>query len=201
MKFKVEKSDLKELREEIDKRYSTRFELEVLENKLSNYTMLSLTREVQKGIRDFEDHVQKTYLSEVNVNQRISNLRDEVYDKFSMKDGVHSNFQNLEKKIPQLAADIAGLRNLISKQAAEFPAVHDGITTLRKDLGGKCDINEINKVYGALKGYSTHEQYKDLYNKVVPALKTIEELTSANQAEVDKLNSIVNRFDEVLNEK
>ena len=90
LKYKVDKSDLKDLRELIEKRYATLEECKAVDLRFNDYSTLSNLREVEQILLKFQTYVETTYIPEVDTNNRIQELKEEIYNNFSQKESVKS---------------------------------------------------------------------------------------------------------------
>ena len=90
LKYKVDKPDLKEFREKIEKQYATLTDIEAVNGRFVEYARTSLIREVEKELENFKSFVNSSFTLGKDVSQRFTEFRNEVYENFSHKEGVQS---------------------------------------------------------------------------------------------------------------
>ena len=225
LKYKVEKTDLKDFREKIEKHYATLIDLEAIDGKFIEYAKVSLVREIEKDLEGFKSFVNLNYTLGKDIGQRFNDFRNEVYDNFSQKEGVKSkfitrnlyfkflsfkyfyfkstldNFMNLERKMPILTSEISSLKGLIAKSEKEIVTIYTLIEQSKNLINTKWDLNELSRVSKMFNQYTTLEQLKDLNDKVISEVKRVEDLALIAQSDAHVLKDVVSRFDEVVNEK
>ena len=110
-------------------------------------------------------------------------------------------FENLERKLPVFTFEISNLKSQFSKSEKEIGTIYSLIESSKNLINTKWDLAEINKLLKMFKSYSTLEQLQGLSDSVFPEIKRVEDLAQAAQNDALILKDIVNRFDEVINEK
>ncbi len=79
----------------------------------------------------------------------------------------NSQFKALNKGV----ANIEKLNKVLANQFDEIKTLSK---TLTDEVALKCDIREINKINEQLTRFALYEDYKDLYNRVVPPTVQVE---------------------------
>jgi hypothetical protein len=65
----------------------------------------------------------------------------------------------------------------------------------------KTDNVETQRVWEEFKKYSSYDDLKDLYNKVMPTLKNYEQKMMVMGNEYEQSKEMIRRYDEILSEK
>lgn len=68
-------------------------------------------------------------------------------------------------------------------------------------MPSKADVLEIQKMKKKFEGYASYEDYKELYNKVVPPIQQFEEQVISFSGDLERNREVIRRFDEVMLEK
>ena len=75
------------------------------------------------------------------------------------------------------------------------------ITKNKNDIGKRATLEELHKLQLQLKKFALCDEYKKLYEKVVPPVQLIETQTAKMRDKVKKMKHIVARYDEALSTK
>ena len=75
------------------------------------------------------------------------------------------------------------------------------ITKNKNDIGKRATLEEFHKLQLQLKKFALCDEYKKLYEKVVPPVQLIETQTAKMRDKVKKMKHIVARYDEALSTK
>jgi hypothetical protein len=65
----------------------------------------------------------------------------------------------------------------------------------------KTEISETQKIWDEFKNYSTYEDMKELYSKVLPPLSTFEDKMLLMSSEYEQAKEIIGHYDEIISEK
>lgn len=157
--------------EEEKKRYTDKRELAGLKTELAKYAKLE---EVKKDSANLKEQFQKlsTKISE-SLATKQDLLRVEVQQKkfsvdtFTTIEDSNSQFKALNKAV----AGIEKLNKLLTNQFDEIKTLSKALT---EEVALKCDIREINKINEQLTRFALYDDYKDLYNRVVPPTVQVE---------------------------
>ncbi|CAI2359987.1 unnamed protein product [Moneuplotes crassus] len=201
LKSKAENADLRDLREFIENGYPTKEDLEAVSSRFINYTKINLTNSLKKELSDFSEDVKSHYLSEDNVKSLFKMLRDEIYENFSQKNNVKHEFEVLENQIPSIADDINKLKATTTKHLKEINGMAKEVECIDVALKRKCDLDAFDSFKMSIKNYTSASQMEDFTQEIETKVQEITEGQDTAVQEMHKLSSIINRFDEILNEK
>lgn len=88
------------------------------------------------------------------------------------------------------------------KQGDEkFTNLFKTVMDAKASVDDKVNQEAVHRIHEKFENYSTHEQLKVLYSKVLPPLKVVQDKETSLEEEFIRLRQVVDRFDEVLNSK
>lgn len=128
-------------------------------------------------------------------------MKWEVYDIFTKKAEFKATFDTFEQKIIKINSDIVDLKTKVHNTESGFSSLYTSVTEAKASVDDKVSQGQVAKIIEKFQNYSTHEQLKELYGKVLPALKIVQDKETSLEEEFIRLRDVVSRFDEVLNSK
>ena len=83
----------------------------------------------------------------------------------------------------------------------EMERVRDEFRAFERKLMGKVDVEEVRRIWDNFANYALYDDLKDLYAKTMPEIKKFEDRIIQFSLDLEKIDIIMRRFDEIMTEK
>jgi hypothetical protein len=97
--------------------------------------------------------------------------------------------------------DASYTRERLDRTSRKLEETSVRVTNLSNELDNKLPMTEGRKIYDMFKKYAMYKDLKELYKKCIPAIGQFEDKLSEYYTEQEKMKLILERFDEILNNK
>eukprot|EP00347_Sterkiella_histriomuscorum_P010846 403374700 len=144
-----------------------------------------------------EEYADRKALNDLETDKKLSvklNIEDFNEEMQAMEEGVDDRLYKVQQTLESF-------KKQFSKINKDFEITEQDIKFIDEQLNNKCDTSEAQKLWKNFGKYALYDDLKDLYQKAIPEIQKFEHKIIDYNAELEKVQVIVRRFDEIVSDK